>query len=88
MTAGGHTGYWIPSPIGSVLRCDIAGDMGALNFVHFLLVLQCSDHFALVSCLLSLVSCLLSLVSYLLVFWSSGLWSLVSSLWSLVCSVL
>ena len=66
MTAGGHTGYWIPSPIGSVLRCDIAGDMGALNFVHFLLVLQCSDHFAL-------VSCLLSLVSYLLVFWSSGL---------------
>ena len=81
MTAGGHTGYWIPSPIGSVLRCDIAGDMGALNFVHFLLVLQCSDHFALVSCLLSLVSCLLS--SGLLVFWS-----LVSSLWSLVCSVL
>ena len=87
MTAGGHTGYWIPSPIGSVLRCDIAGDMGALNFVHFLLVLQCSDHFALVSCLLSLVSCLLSLVSCLLslvscllslIFWSSGL--LVSSL--------
>ena len=47
--------------IGSVPRRNIAGDMGALNFVHFLLVLQRSDRFALVSGFLPLV------------FWSSGL---------------